>query len=896
MKYVDVIKARKLPNKKNWDIPTNVTTEGFDFSWHPDDLSGPYIYQFGTQWAMTGGPRYVVKGGIEVKYVESPLATILPSKENWEYDPKLIDEDSFDFSWHPYAEDDPFIYQFGTQHQKTGGPKYVVEGATKIKYVDPRVLKAKRLPNKKEWTIPSNVDVSTFDFSWHPDELAPAVIYQFGTLEDDKAGPMYQTLNNNGEFVHLERIEREIVEEPKEKVKEQVVYPRYYIETTLEDLVELHKDEMFWALSKGLDYDEFDFTWKPSIEQVKYVHAWGSSSSTATQTYFVNGKMWHQGNRDINWVEDIELDDKTLAKMFEKPDMFYVDRGNKESKDRFDVIQKRYPNIQKTRYLNSWADTINRCTNRSTTEILWVLNSELDYAEFDFEYYPNPWQMKMVSIFGTQWSHWGTTYLVNRESFVEDTKYIKVVEHLNNLNFVKHIRAKATECVYDVVVVDHGNKETDAVVKQLQEKAPRQKVTTIEHDTDYFVTLKNIVAKLPTRKEHYVWIASSICDYSDFDLSYICDPFARDQLHVFPSDKQKFGDTFFIDVNKTRDIIDDMESLEDYEKINYNQTLRTHRLRPPVIVSESDTHTKTVKEINDFPYAILVSETDKDIEVVDEEPMSLWSQEKKNIIVTSTGGTRIIVPREVKDLVKKELYEYPFIKNANRLALSKPMDIVFLSNGETGAEENWEHLQRITKNVPNRVVRVDGVDGRVQAYHASAEASETPWAFTVFAKLKVSPKFDFNWQPDRMQQPKHYIFDAKNPVNGLVYGHQAMIAYNKKLTLDNYGYGLDFTLDDEHASVPLLSGIAQYNTDEFSTWRTAFREVIKLLCDDTEISKTRLDTWLNEADPKQPFFQESIKGAIDGEGYFNEVDGDFEKLRLSYEWEWLKERYEEVSY
>jgi len=53
---------------------------------------------------------------------------------------------------------------------------------------------------------------------------------------------------------------------------------------------------------------------------------------------------------------------------------------------------------------------------------------------------------------------------------------------------------------------------------------------------------------------------------------------------------------------------------------------------------------------------------------------------------------------------------------------------------------------------------------------------------------------------------------------------------------------------------------------------------------------------LNEADPDQPFFQESIKGALDGEEYFNEVDGDFEKLRLSYEWEWLKERYEEVSY
>ena len=961
IKYVEDIVAKALPNKENWEIPDDIDEDSFDWSWHPYAEDDPFIYQFGTQWQKTGGPRYIVDnatqikyidrrilkatklpspdnpfwsvlndyeikdfdyswhhddtedafiyqfgnkycpaeamptieynvpGGEEVKYINTVVAELKPSKDNWEV-PNDVDVTDFDFSWRPSPLEEPFIHQFGTQHQKTGGPKYIVNGASEVKYIETRILQSKRLPNRTHWKILDEVDVKTFDFSWHPDELAPSVIYQFGTLEDNADGPIYETPNNNGEIVYLERIEREIVKEDK------VNYPRYYIETTLDDLVDLHKDEIFWALSKGLDYDEFDFTWKPSIEQVKYVHAWGSSSSTATQTYFVNGKMWYQGNRDINWVEDIELDDKTLAKMFEKPDMFYVDRGNKESQERFDLIKQHYPSIQKTRYLNSWVDTVSRCINRSTTELLWVLNSELDYAEFDFEYYPNPWQMKMVTVFGTQWSHWGTTYLVNRETFGEDTKFIKVIEHLNNLNFVKHIRAKATECVYDVVVVDHGNKETEAVVNQLQEKAPRQKVTTIEHDTDYYVTLKNIVAKLPTRKEHYVWIASSICDYSSFDLSYICDPFARDQLHVFPSDKQKFGDTFFIDVNKTRDIIDDMESLEDYEKINYNQTLRTQRLRAPVIASKSDTHTQTLKEINNFPYAVLVSETDKDIEVVDEEPMSLWSQEKKNIIVTSTGGTRIIVPREVKDLVKKELYEYPFIKNAKRLALSKPMDIVFLSNGETGAEENWEHLQRITKNIPNRVVRVDGVDGRVQAYHASAEASETPWAFTVFAKLKVSPKFDFNWQPDRMQQPKHYIFDAKNPVNGLVYGHQAMIAYNKKLTLDNYGYGLDFTLDDEHASVPLLSGIAQYNTDEFSTWRTAFREVIKLLCDDTEISKTRLDTWLNEADPKQPFFQESIKGAIDGEEYFNEVDGDFEKLRLSYEWKWLKERYEEVSY
>ena len=882
VKYVEGNIATKLPNHPcKWEIPEGIDIDGFDFSWHPDELDEPFIYQFGTQWALTGGPKYTVTGATTVKYIEEPVAIAIDNEDRADWDVP-VDIEDFDFSWHPYAEDDPFIYQFGTQHQKTGGPTYTVPGATDIKYVDTRIIKARKLANSKRihWVVPGDIDVSKFDFSWHPDDTADPAIYQFGSVAGKVDGPKYVQPGNDNKVLFLQTIEADNVIPDEIDV--------HFIETTLEDLVAKHPDEVFWAINMDLVYTDFDFSWRPDVYQSNYIHAFGSKDNINTQTYFVNSAIFKDAT--INYVETDSIEIKANL------DMFYVDRGNKESKDRFTKLQERYPNIQKTRYLNSWVETTRRCINRSTTSLLWVLNSELDYEEFDFDYYPNPWQMKMVHVFGTQWSHWGTTYLVARETFNEDTKYISVIEHLDNLNFVKDIRAVATECVYDVVVVDHGNKHTDAVVKQLQEKAPRQRVSTVEHETDYLTTLKKIVDKLPTRKEHYVWIASSICDYSDFDLSYICDPFARDQLHVFPSNKQKFGDTFFIDVNKTREIIGEMKSLEDYEKINYNQTLRTQRLRAPVIVSKSDTHTKTVKEIDNFPYAVLVSETDEDIQVVDEEPMSLWTAESKNIIVQSTGATRIIVPREVKDVIKKELYEYPYIKNANRLALSKPMDIVFLSNGETGAEENWEHLQRITKNIPNRVVRVDGVDGRVQAYHASAEASETPWAFTVFAKLKVSPKFDFNWQPDRMQQPKHYIFEAKNPVTGLVYGHQAMIAYNKELTLANYGYGLDFTLDDEHASVPLLSGIAQYNTDEFSTWRTAFREVIKLLVDDTEISKKRLEAWLNEANPDQPFFQESIKGAICGEEYFEEVDGDFEKLRLSYEWKWLKERYEEVSY
>ena len=131
----------------------------------------------------------------------------------------------------------------------------------------------------------------------------------------------------------------------------------------------------------------------------------------------------------------------------------------------------------------------------------------------------------------------------------------------------------------------------------------------------------------------------------------LSDPFARDNLHVFPSDKQKFGDTFFMDVNKTRELLENKtitDTLEDYDNVNYNQTLRAKRLRAPVIVSDEDSHVKSIKQIEDFPYSILVSSTDKDLQVVEEEPMSLWTEESKTIIVQSTGATRIVVPKEVK--------------------------------------------------------------------------------------------------------------------------------------------------------------------------------------------------------------------------------------------------------
>jgi hypothetical protein len=214
------------------------------------------------------------------------------------------------------------------------------------------------------------------------------------------------------------------------------------------------------------------------------------------------------------------------------------------------------------------------------------------------------------------------------------------------------------------------------------------------------------------------------------------------------------------------------------------------------------------------------------------------------------------------------------------------LDIVFIDNGEPNAEENWRWLASIHQHTSQRIERSTGVNGRVAAYQAAAELSTTPWFFAVFAKLRVDPKFDWAWQPDRLQEPKHYIFHAFNPINGLTYGHQAMIAYNRDLVLTNPGVGLDFTLDSAHEVVPILSGTAEYAHTAWSAWRTAFRECIKLRASDDVESQYRLNKWLTVA-MGQPNGQYSIYGAEDAVEYYDAVAGDFTELKKSYDWAWL---------
>ena len=566
------------------------------------------------------------------------------------------------------------------------------------------------------------------------------------------------------------------------------------------------------------------------------------------------------------------------------------------------------------------ASSIEHAQQLSRTRYFWWVNYLTDYTGFDFLWEPVPWESHQRHAWPSQWQKDSGTYLVPNQGYTEThyrtdkqlTRYYDLpswtmpsgfdvtsfdwswhpdptdppyiyqfgTQHqrtggpqyrvlgATDLKFVDQIRGSVKTGITPIIEIDH----MDGHAGQVSDT-----VKTVR----YFDNYRDVLTRIANTVEHeYVWVVSSVCDYTGFDFSWHPEFWQSTMLHVFASDGQKFGDTFYMHVPSFRQRIGQFELLDWYD-LNFVGTSVSRRPLP-VIEHDHDTHVEAVKTISWLgPLAVFAKEPVSQV-----PPVPLWREKTKTVVPLSAGASQVIVPKTAVPYIKTQLYDYYYIdKTQKHLHDEQPLDIVFIENGEPNALDNLRALSAATASLDNRVVRSSGVNGRVAAYHAAAEMSTTPWFFAVFAKLRVNPEFDWSWQPDRMQEPKHYIFHARNPVNGLEYGHQAMIAYNKRLVLANAGTGLDFTLDSAHEVVPVLSGTAEYAHTPWMAWRTAFRECVKL-CSQTDVeSKYRLDKWLNRGALEHGEW--SIHGAEDAVEYHKEVNGDMKQLRKSYDWAWL---------
>ena len=496
---------------------------------------------------------------------------------------------------------------------------------------------------------------------------------------------------------------------------------------------------------------------------------------------------------------------------------------------------------------------------------IWTRPAYATAQAFDFSWHPDPTDPPYIYQFGTQWQKTG------------GPRY--VVPGATEIKYVDQLRVDIKRGDAPAIVIDHLDGAVATVVEQVSSRTNVLRSTRFVDN--YLDTLRRIANSI--NHDGYLWICSSVCDYQNFDFTWHPEQWQALMLHVFASEDQKFGDTFFMHVPSFRSRSQTIQLLDWYD-INFVDIQSVPRRPMPVVQHAHDSHVLAVPEIAwSGPLAVF---TVKDFVGQPSITVPLWRTETRAVTPLDRGGSTVIIPRDAVSYIKSQIYDYPYI-NRNHLYLeTDPFDVVFVSNGEHCADHHYEILQESVTGTLNKIHRIDHVNGRVAAYQAAAKVSTTAWFFAVFAKLQVNEDFDWGWQPDRLQQAKHYIFHAYNPVNHLIYGHQAMIAYNKQLVLTNNGHGLDFTLDQLHEVVPILSGTAYYDCDPWTCWRTAFRECLKLRHSLPDVeNQYRLDTWLTVGEGTNACW--SLLGASDAVEYYKQVQGDMIELRRSYEWDWL---------
>lgn len=220
-------------------------------------------------------------------------------------------------------------------------------------------------------------------------------------------------------------------------------------------------------------------------------------------------------------------------------------------------------------------------------------------------------------------------------------------------------------------------------------------------------------------------------------------------------------------------------------------------------------------------------------------------------------------------------------------------DIFFISYNESNADENYKKL---TLRFPY-AQRTHGVKGIHEAHLASAKKSFTKMFWVVDGDAEILDTFNFDYVVSKYDRECVHVWRSKNPLNGLEYGYGGVKLLPKHLTIAMDMSKLDMTtsISSLFKAIPETSNVTVFNTDPFSTWRSAFRECVKL--SSKSISKQidnetneRLNIWCTVADGI--YSEYSLSGANAGKKYGEIYKDNLEELKKINDFEWLKNNFE----
>ena len=133
-------------------------------------------------------------------------------------------------------------------------------------------------------------------------------------------------------------------------------------------------------------------------------------------------------------------------------------------------------------------------------------------------------------------------------------------------------------------------------------------------------------------------------------------------------------------------------------------------------------------------------------------------------------------------------------------------------------------------------------------------------------------------------------------MNNLVYGYGGVKLLPRELTLNMNIGTADMTTSISNRFRPMeqISNVSAFNTTPFDTWKSAFRECVKLsskVIDRQEDAETeaRLDAWCKSDDLI------AVNGALAGRKYGNKNKNNKEAIFKINDFAWLEETYKNAN-
>jgi hypothetical protein len=526
--------------------------------------------------------------------------------------------------------------------------------------------------------------------------------------------------------------------------------------------------------------------------------------------------------------------------------------GNKD--ETFYKLKSKFPMIKN-------AESFDLAKKKALTKFFWIIWPDTILSDtFNFDYVPDQWSNNYVHIFKN-----GSYY----DGIVLVPKKIEVTQKEIDYRFFR------------------DKKEVDIVAST---PAPYE-IFRLNSYEEYL----NAIETSTTDMFWVVW--NDIEVKQDFKFDYyipVYDSFHRQITHVFKNGEYYDG----IVLCSKHSLISERE---------FKYRFITNKKEHDTVASDPCAYDKIIvntyeefcelrlKVSTDFFYVI-----PNDVEVKWDFNYHIPYYERDNIHVFKNGKYHdgVFLIHKNKTLAQRE-FDYKFFVNKKEIDITvstpKPYDIVFISYNEPNADDNYSMLaQRFS-----RVKRIHGVKGIHQAHIKAAELCTSTMFWVVDGDAQLLETFKFNYQTPKWQQDQVFVWRSINPINDLEYGYGGVKLLPRTLTLNMDLTKPDMTtsISDKFKAVEEVSNISAFNTDEFSTWRSAFRECCKLASKTIkgqidEETDERLARWCSAYGRDRLFGDYSISGARAGRKYGNDNFNKPDKLVLINDFDWLKEQFD----